>query len=359
MTAQHDTIAAIATPPGSGGVAIIRVSGPLAKTVAQALFVSSRPSFSELKPYRLHHGHILDAPQGKVVDEGLVAFMPGPGSYTGEDVVEFHCHGGPVIVASVLRAVLDQGVRAADPGEFTKQAFVNGRMDLSQAEAVAEMIAARSEAGANLAQRRLSGLMGERVRALRAELLALSEQACVAVDFPDDDIECLPPQDFSRAVERVARAVEELLSGYERARPFEDGVLAVLAGEVNAGKSSLMNALLGRNRAIVADLPGTTRDYLEESLLVDGMPLRLVDTAGLRETLDSVEQEGVRMGQDLAERADLVLLVKDASLALSDEEREFVANAGAERVLGVVNKIDVSAESAATIEAALADMGVD
>jgi len=338
----QDTIAAIATPPGRGGVGIVRVSGPGARAVGQGLFESSRPGFAGFLPYRLHHGWAYDA-EGRRLDEVLAAFMPGPGSYTGEDVLELQGHGGPAVLRAVLGAALACGARMAEPGEFTYRAFRSGRMDLTQAEAVAELIAAPTAAGAALAQARLAGGLGRSVAALRARLEELRAQLCVAVDFPDDELECLAPQAFEAGVRAVGAELAELVRGFERGRVWREGVLCVLAGRVNAGKSSLMNALLGRERAIVTDIPGTTRDWIEEALDLDGLPVRLVDTAGLRETGDAVERAGLERGRELVERADVVLLVVDHTLPLAGEDVALARELGPGRVLAVLNKADLAA----------------
>ena len=340
-----DTIAAVATPPGSGGVGIVRVSGAEAPAIARALFVSSRPSFTGLKPYRLHHGHVRDA-HGQVLDEALAAFMPGPGSYTGEDVVEFNCHGGPAVLQAVLQAALEAGARPAGPGEFTYRAFRNGRLDLTQAEAVAETIAAPTRAGLALAQAKLSGALGELVADLRERLEALRVQLCVAVDFPEDEVECLAPELLARETAEVRAAIDRLVRNFERGRRWREGALAVLAGRVNAGKSSLMNALLGRERAIVTDIPGTTRDYIEEAIDLDGLPVRLVDTAGLRDTEDAVELAGLERSRDLTERADLILLVVDHTRPMAPEDTALAQTAGPDRLLVVLNKQDLDAAPA-------------
>lgn len=335
-----DTIAAIATPLGQGGIGIVRISGPQAGALARRLFRPSSHTFRDFRPRVLHYGTVTDA-QGEPLDHVLAVFMPGPHTFTGEDVAEFHCHGGPAIVAAVLEAALACGARSADAGEFTKRAFLNGRMDLTQAEAVAEMIAAPVKGGIRLARAKLDGELGKRIAALRQQLEMVRMKLCVAVDFPEEDVECLSPQEFLDDVEQVRHALQSLLRNYDRARCWREGVLVVLAGQVNAGKSSLMNALLGRTRAIVTDIPGTTRDFLEEQLSFDGLPVRLVDTAGLRESGDIVEQEGVRISRDLAAQADLVLLVVDARLGPGLAEKELVAAVGAERVLLVLNKCDL------------------
>ncbi len=339
-TTMRDTIAAIATAPGHGGVGIVRLSGPEARDIASALFWPTNPRFTDFEPRRLHHGHIKDQ-AGAVLDEALAVFMPGPRSYTGQDVAELHCHGGPAILQAVLEAAMALGARPAEPGEFTFRAWKNGRMDLTQAEAVAEAIAAPTRSGLALAQARLSGALGHRVRELRAALEDLRAGVCLAVDFPEEDMECLDPADFGRGVEQVATALREMLAGFERSRCWREGALAVLAGQVNAGKSSLLNALLGRERAIVTAAPGTTRDYLEEAVSLDGLPVRLVDTAGLRESADAAEAAGVSRSRDMIRAADLVLLVVDGGLPAHADDLALCRKAGPKRVLAALNKSDL------------------
>ncbi|WP_243360684.1 tRNA uridine-5-carboxymethylaminomethyl(34) synthesis GTPase MnmE [Fundidesulfovibrio terrae] len=342
MLNANDTIAAIVTAPGRAGVGIVRVSGPQARPLAERLFRSAKEGFSGLKPYRLHHGMLLDA-GGRPLDDVLCAFMPGPNSYTGEDVVEFNCHGTPAVLRAVLGAALSLGARHAERGEFTKRAFLSGRMDLSQAQAVAELVAADTLAGAGLALARLEGVMARRVSELRSRLEGLRVQICLAVDFPEEEVDCLEPASFLEAVGQVTEQIGVLVAAHGRARPFREGALAVLAGPVNAGKSSLLNALIGRERAIVCDAPGTTRDFLEEQLDLGGLPVRLVDTAGLRATDDPVEREGVARCQRLVEEGRVVLLVldgtRDFDLASLEGECGPVP-LDPDRVLGVINKAD-------------------
>lgn len=337
-----DTIAAVATPPGRGGVGIIRVSGPAARDVAEKLFRSPRPDFSGLKPYRLHHG-TFHAPGGRLLDEGMAAFMPGPGSYTGEDTAELFCHGSPAVLAAVLRAAYTLGARPAEAGEFTKRAFLNGRLDLSQAEAVAELIAARGAVQADLALSRLSGSMGEAARELGQALADLLAGICLAVDFPEEEVECLPREAFADGVAAAVARIDALLEAGQRAAPYRQGATVALFGKVNAGKSSLFNALLGTDRAIVTALPGTTRDYLEESLDLDGLPVRLTDTAGLRATEDAIEDMGKKRGLEKARRATLGLYVVDGSTPFApDPEAEAVlAELGPGKVLLVATKTDL------------------
>ncbi|EMG35912.1 tRNA modification GTPase trmE [Desulfocurvibacter africanus PCS] len=338
---MQDTIAAIATPPGQGGVGIVRLSGPDARRIGLALFRATSPAFRDFTPRMLHHGAILDV-QGRPIDDALAVLMPGPRSYTGEDVLELHCHGSSAVLREVLDATLTLGARLAERGEFTRRAFLNGRLDLSQAEAVAELIAAPDRAAAHLARARLAGLLGERVRALRSRLEHLRAALCVAVDFPEDEVECLAPETFLSGVQAVMAEVRGLLTSHERTRAFREGAVVVLAGPVNAGKSSLLNALLGRERAIVSDTPGTTRDWLEESISLDGLPVRLVDTAGLRETADAVELEGVRRSRELLERADLVMLVLDGGQPADPAALALAHEVGPQRVLLVLNKMDLA-----------------
>nr|WP_321514659.1 tRNA uridine-5-carboxymethylaminomethyl(34) synthesis GTPase MnmE [uncultured Pseudodesulfovibrio sp.] len=336
----NDTIAAIATPPGDGGVGIIRISGSKCRTVAGALFRAANRRFTEFTPYRLHYGHVLDA-DGKELDDVLCAFMPGPNSYTGEDVIEINCHGGRAVLSAVLDEILHHGVRLAERGEFTYRAFMNGRMDLSQAEAVAEMIHAPTKAAMHLAQIKLSGLLGQKIADLRARLEHLRAQLCIAVDFPEDEIECLSPDDLMATCASVRNEINALLSAVDRTKAWREGALVVLAGRVNAGKSSLMNALLGRNRAIVTDQPGTTRDYLEESINLDGLNIRLTDTAGIRQTDDAIETAGLEKGRELMEQADLVLLLADGTAPLTDETLTTAATLEPRKTLLVLNKSDL------------------
>ena len=340
-----ETIAALATPPGSGAVAVVRISGPFSLPVLERLFHPLSPSFGGFKPRVMHYGQITAPEASSVIDEVLAVYMPGPGTFTGEDVVEIHGHGGSAVSEAVLAAVLAAGARLARPGEFTRRAFLNGRLDLSQAEAVAECIAAGSREALALAQAKLGGLLGHRVRALRERLRGLCAQLMVAVDFPEEDVEILPRPALAEEAADLRQACADLTAGYERARLMRQGALVVLAGRVNVGKSSLMNALLGRERAIVTPHPGTTRDFLEESLDLGGLAVRLVDTAGLRDAHDPVETEGLRRARELIAEADLVLWVIDVERDAGDTtltaETDALAAVAPGKALGVLNKIDL------------------
>ncbi|MGE4192049.1 MAG: tRNA uridine-5-carboxymethylaminomethyl(34) synthesis GTPase MnmE [Pseudodesulfovibrio sp.] len=335
-----DTIAAIATPPGDGGVGIIRISGSRARDIAHAVFCAASPAFDDFEPYRLHYGHIQD-PDGVELDDVLCAFMPGPRSYTGEDVAEINCHGGRAVLAAVLQETLRHGARLAERGEFTYRAFMNGRLDLSQAEAVAEMIHAPTRAAMHLAQVKLSGLLGLKIADLRTSLEALRAQMAVAVDFPEEELECLSPEELIQTVDAVRKEIKLLLCAVDRTRAWREGALVVLAGRVNAGKSSLMNGLLGRNRAIVTDQPGTTRDYLEETLNLDGLAVRLADTAGIRATDDAVEAAGLAKGRELMDQADLVIVLCDGTTPPDDEILATARDLDPKKTLAVLNKTDL------------------
>ncbi len=345
-----DTIVAIATPPGAGGVGIVRLSGPEALAILQRLMGGTGPEPPVFPPRSLRHGWVHavagGAPESppalplEPIDEALAVYMPGPASFTGEDVAEVHCHGSRAVLLAVVESACRLGARMAERGEFTYRAFVNGKYDLTQAEAVAELIAAPSRQGARLAQAKLSGLLGRRVGELRAVVERLRARVALALDFPEEEAEALDAGDFLADLDTVRSGVADLLASYRRAGHWREGVAVLLAGRVNVGKSSLLNALLGRNRAIVSPVPGTTRDFIEETLDLDGLEARVTDTAGLRESDDPVEREGVARALELAGGAELVLLVTDATRPLDPGEEDFLRR-HAGRVLLVRNKIDL------------------
>lgn len=335
-----DTIVAPATPPGEGGIGIVRLSGPQAEALLTLTF-RGRTAPAAMMSHRLYHGRLCRR-DGTPVDEVLAVVMRAPHSYTGEDVVEIHAHGGSQLLRSILDLFLSAGARLARPGEFTQRAFLNGRLDLAQAEAVAALIGARSEQSARAALGQLDGRLSQKLHqfaeAVR-ELLLLVE---AHVDFPDDDLGVLDRQAITMRTASVRAAMDELLRTFDCGRALREGVGVLILGRPNVGKSSLLNALLGEARAIVTELPGTTRDTVEEHLVLGGMPLRLIDTAGVRDTSDPIEREGVRRACDKIAAADLVLLVIDASQPLTAEDRMALALTPPERTVLVRNKCDLS-----------------
>jgi len=352
-----DTIAAIASPVGTGGVGIVRVSGPAAGRILARIFLPLSPRFTSFKPWTLHRGHVLDT-HGNVLDDALAVFMPAPRTFTGEDVAEIHCHGGMALLALLLENILEPGTRLAEAGEFSRRAFLNGRMDLTQAEAVAELISAPGKEGVLLSAAKLDGLLGRRIKALREQVEQVRLRLCVAVDFPEEEAECLSRSEFLQAVEDISQAVRELLAGYKRNRCWQEGALVVLAGRVNVGKSSLMNALLGRERALVTERAGTTRDFLEERMLLDGLPARLVDTAGLRESADEVERLGIAASLRCVDEADVILLVLDGQEGCAREDQALLDALPSDRILLVWNKSDLARPDAASLAGVAGQRGM-
>ena len=333
-----DTIVAPATAPGEGGVGIVRLSGPQAAAFLGCTF-HGKLAVARMESHKLHHGHLLSC-DGKRVDEVLVVIMRTPRSYTGEDVVEVHCHGGTQIMRSVLDLFLTVGARMAGPGEFTQRAFLNGRLDLAQAEAVIGVIRAQSERASRVALDQLDGHLSRKIYAFSEQLkqaLALLE---AHIDFPDDEVGTLDLPRLLSPLRKISSQIDLLVESFEVGRVLREGVSVLILGRPNVGKSSLMNAILGESRAIVNELAGTTRDTLEEQLVLAGFPVRLVDAAGVRDTDDPVEQEGVRRAREKAAAADLVLMVVDGSCPLTDQDLLALELCQPVKTLVVVNKSD-------------------
>jgi tRNA modification GTPase len=330
-----DTISAIATPPGEGGIGIVRLSGPAALAIAQAIFRPLKPG--PLRSHRLRYGHIVDPASSDVVDEVLAAPMLAPHSFTREDVVEFSCHGGALSLQRTLELTLHAGARLAQPGEFTMRAFLNGRIDLTQAEATLDVIRAQTNTGLALAQAQLGGWLAQEVRRLRAELLDALAALTVTLDFPEDEV---APPDIGPALRSSLRALEHLLASAEQGIIYRQGARAALVGRPNVGKSSLLNALLRADRAIVTAIPGTTRDTLEETANLDGIPVVLIDTAGMTESADPVERLGVERSRSALAGADLALLVLDSSQPFTPDDQRIAALTLDKPTLLVWNKAD-------------------
>jgi tRNA modification GTPase len=349
MTYHPDTIAAIATAQGRGGVGIVRISGPLAQTIGQR--ISQRTT---LKPRYAHYGPFSD-PNGQMIDEGLTLFFPGPHSFTGEDVVELQGHGGPVILDWLLRICIESGARLARAGEFSERAFLNDKLDLLQAEAIADLIEASSEQAARNALRSLRGVFSQRIDSLTEQLIELRIYVEAAIDFPEEEIDFLNDGHVLNRLEALREAISGVLREAGQGALLRDGMNVVIAGRPNAGKSSLLNLLAGHEAAIVTDIAGTTRDVLREHIHIDGMPLHIIDTAGLRDTSDQVERIGVKRALEAIEQADRVLLVVDSTAPESSDPfalwPEFLDQPPAPSKVTVIrNKADLSHEAVALTE---------
>ncbi|MGA2409099.1 MAG: tRNA uridine-5-carboxymethylaminomethyl(34) synthesis GTPase MnmE [Candidatus Binataceae bacterium] len=321
----HDTIVAPATAPGHSAVAIIRLSGPLAITIARQLWHPASPRLTPLEPRRLHLGILRDPATGAALDQGLLAVMPAPHSFTAEDVAELHCHGGPYIVRRIVALAAAAGARIAAPGEFTRRAFLNGRLDLTAAEAIADLVNATSEGALHKALAQLSGALADRVHGLRRQIIELRAHLEVAIDFADEDVPAFTPAAIADAIERLAGDITVLHDSFRSGRIIREGVRATVIGKPNAGKSSLLNLLLGSDRAIVTSIPGTTRDVIEETVRLGPWSLVLEDTAGLRASSNEAERIGISRARAHAASADLILAVFDSSRRFDSGDADLVA----------------------------------
>ncbi|MEG1410042.1 MAG: tRNA uridine-5-carboxymethylaminomethyl(34) synthesis GTPase MnmE [Terrisporobacter sp.] len=336
-----DTIAAIATAPGEGGIGIIRISGEKSLQVANEVFRSvTGKKIEEYNTRTLIYGHILDGE--KTIDEVLVAYMKGPNSYTTEDVIEINCHGGFISVKKILELVLSKDVRLADQGEFTKRAFLNGRIDLAQAEAIIDVINAKTDMAHTVAQSQLEGSLSNKIKSLRHDITEMLAHITVAIDFPDEDVEHITYNTLKERSLELQREINTLYDTAESGKILRDGLKTVIVGKPNVGKSSLLNAVLGENRAIVTDIPGTTRDIIEEFVNIKGIPLKIVDTAGIRETEDVVEKIGVEKSKEFFNSADLSIVVLDSSRKLDVEDIEILKVVQSNKTIVLLNKTDLN-----------------
>ena len=336
-----DTIVGIATPPGTGAIGVIRVSGPRAVQIVSPLIrLGDRTGLEGSSPRTLHMASVMDPLTGLVIDSALVATMPGPSSYTGDDVVEISCHGNPVLLGAVVRHLVASGARLAEPGEFTRRAYLNGRIDLLQVEAIAELISARTERAIHLAARQLKGALSEEIRTLRERLLDLMAGLEVTLDFPDEGLG-LSRQEARKHAEDMLACLGRLIANARQGRAIQDGLTVVLVGAPNAGKSSVLNRLLGAERAIVSAVPGTTRDLVDGTVAIRGVPVRLVDGAGLGTPRDAIDAEGMRRVRQALEASDLVLVLLDMSRPISATDHDILTlTASAERLV-IANKCDL------------------
>ncbi|MGG3879920.1 tRNA uridine-5-carboxymethylaminomethyl(34) synthesis GTPase MnmE [Bacillus smithii] len=338
-----DTIAAISTPLGEGAIAIVRLSGPDAVSIADRVFHSPNgKKLADVPTHTIHYGQLHDPQTGNVVEEVMVSVMRAPKTFTREDVVEINCHGGLVSVNRVLQLVLNSGARMAEPGEFTKRAFLNGRIDLSQAEAVMDLIRAKTDKAMNVALNQMEGRLSKLIRKLRQEILEVLAHVEVNIDYPEyDDVEEMTHELLLKKSLYVKQEIEKLLRTSQQGKILREGLSTVIIGRPNVGKSSLLNALVHENKAIVTNIPGTTRDVIEEFVNVRGVPLRLVDTAGIRETEDIVERIGVERSRQVLKEADLILLVLNYSEELTPEDEKLFEAAKGMDVIVIVNKTDL------------------
>ncbi len=333
-----DTIAAIATPPGEGGIAIVRISGPQSFQVATSIFSGSMNAYES---HTAHLGSILTA-QGKKIDQALVLVFRNPKSFTGEDTIEFHCHGGAFIAKKVLERAIEEGARPARPGEFSLKAFMNGKIDLSQAEAIQDLIGAKSEQALKAAEEQLEGKLSKNVVSMQKELTHIAAILEAWVDFPEEDLEFAPFEEVINKLKDIAKTIEKYLSTYEEGRRLRDGIQVSLVGAPNVGKSSLMNALLGIDRSIVSPIAGTTRDLVHEDIKLSGISLRLVDTAGIRNQAEIIEEEGIRRSRRVMEQSDVILLVMDSTRPDCIESRELLESLPKSKTVAIWNKSDLA-----------------
>ena len=340
---KEDTICAVSTPPGEGGIGIIRVSGQDALAIVGRVFTPRKKErLDQAASHTLHYGHVVDPATHETVDEALVSVMRAPATYTREDVVEINCHGGTMPLWRTMALVIAAGAKQAEPGEFTKRAFLNGRIDLVQAEAVMDIISSKTDVSHKAANELLLGGLSSEITVLREQLTSLLASVEAGIDFPEEDIVTVSGNPLADEVRLAFDGVERLLSSYAYGRIIRDGFATAIVGRPNVGKSSLLNALLKQDRAIVTEMPGTTRDVLVEFVNISGIALKILDTAGIRHSEDAAEQEGVRRSLDAIKSADLVLLVLDGSLPLTREDHRVREEVKGKNVIVVVNKSDLS-----------------
>ncbi len=341
MNQEEDTIAAISTPFGESGIGIVRISGPLAESIAQKLFKPKRDQ-SYLISHRFNYGEIVDPEKGTPIDEVLIVLMKSPKTYTREDIVEIQCHGGYLILQRVLELVLKQGARMAQPGEFTKRAFLNGRIDLTQAEAVIDLIKAKTMSSLEIANQQLRGWLSRELAEIRSRLVEQLALIEAHIDFPEEEIEPIVLGEMTQDLAGMIQKIEEWVTSYEKGRVFREGIQCAIIGKTNVGKSSLLNVLLKEEKAIVTPIPGTTRDVIEEVLNIEGIPVRLMDTAGFRKAMDSIEEEGMKRARERVADADIVLLILDGSRDLDGDDMEIFRETKEKKKVVIINKNDLT-----------------
>lgn len=337
-----DTIAAISTAPGEGGIGIVRISGSEAINILCKIFKSHKDrSTMDFKSYTLRYGYIFDPDTDAVIDEVLVSYMRSPNTYTREDVVEINCHGGMVPIRRILEVVLKEGARLAEPGEFTKKAFLNGRLDLSQAEAVIDIIRSKTDKSSEAALMQLEGILSKKLGSIKDELLNIMSHIEASIDFPEEDVDEVLYTELEIDCKRIISELELMIKSADTGKILREGLNIVIMGKPNVGKSSLLNALLEENRAIVTDIPGTTRDVIEEYLNIKGIPLNIIDTAGIRETKDEIERIGVERTKEYYKKADLIIFILDYGDELSQEDEVIFKLVRDKKCIILINKIDL------------------
>lgn len=343
---EFDTICAIATPIGEGGISIIRISGNNALDMASSIFrPKNKQDIKNMKTYTMRYGNVINAENNEIVDDVILSYMKGPYSYTGENVVEINCHGGVVATNRVLNEIVKAGARLSEPGEFTKRAFLNGKIDLSQAEAVIDIIRAKTELSMKSAIMQSKGSLSKEIGELRKYLLNVLALIEYAVDFTEDDEDIIDDNllfQIKDGINKTIERIKKLLKNADEGKIIRDGLNMVIVGKPNVGKSSLLNALLKEKRAIVTDIPGTTRDIIEEYINIDGIPVRIIDTAGIRDTEDTVEKIGVERSKEKIEEADLVVLMMDSSREVDDEDKLIIDAVKDKKYITLLNKIDLN-----------------
>jgi tRNA modification GTPase len=342
---EFDTIAAVATGIGEGGISIIRLSGDKALKIADSVFRGKNgSSLLNIKTYTMRYGHIVTKDTCEVVDEVIVSFMKGPRSFTAEDTVEINCHGGVIATNRVLEEIIKAGARLAEPGEFTKRAFLNGRIDLSQAEAVIDIIRAKTDLSMKSALAQSEGRISREITNMRNRLLGVIAHIEATVDFPEDDLEEATAEKIKVDLQEIVQYLEMLISSANEGKILREGLNVVIVGKPNVGKSSLLNALVMENRAIVTEVAGTTRDVIEEYINIEGIPIKIIDTAGIRETEDIVERLGVEKSKQKINEADLIILMLDVSRALDNEDREIIESMKDKKYILMLNKVDLESK---------------
>lgn len=338
----EDTIAAIATSAGEGGIGIIRISGEKSKDIINKIFVNIKgKDTSNMKSFTMRYGHIVNPENNSIVDEVIISFMEKPNTYTKEDIVEINCHGGATVLRKILALVLSRGARLAEPGEFTKRAFLNGRIDLSQAEGVMDLIRSKTDESMRIALEQTEGKVSKKTHYLMDKLLKILAHIEAALDYPEDDIEDIVGKQVIEEADIISWEIKQLVKAAEAGKIIRDGLNTVIIGKPNVGKSSLLNVLIEENKAIVTDIPGTTRDIIEEYINIEGIPVKIIDTAGIREAKDIVEKIGVEKTKEYIDRADLIIFMVDSSRALDEEDEEIIRIISDKKAIIVMNKQDL------------------